>query len=134
MRGVWQKIGGNKLAVATCLVLVSGGCSSTPAPPQPVQHIVLMWMIHPESAADRAQLLRAAHSLRMMPGVTQVETGRAVPQPSAEADRDFDLGVVVTFRDRAALQRYEDPRHADAMQRYLQPLVRRYVVYNLGTR
>ena len=31
--------------------------------------VVLIWLKHPESAADRAQLIRAAHSLRMIPGV-----------------------------------------------------------------
>jgi len=53
----------------------------------------------------------------------------------SEADRSFDLGVVITFRDRAALQRYEkDPRHLEAMRRYLQPFVRRYETYNLTAR
>ena len=135
MTGVWKKSGWGEMALAICLTLASGACSSTPTQPRPVKHILLMWLKHPGSAADRLQLTRAAHSLRMVPGVLRVETGRTVPVPNAEADRNFDLGVVITFRDRAALQRYErDPRHADAMQRYLRPLVRRYVVYNLGTR
>ena len=103
--------------------------------PQPVTHVVLMWLKHPESAADRAQLVRAAHSLRMMPGVLRVETGRTVRGLGPEVDRSFDLGVVITFRDRAALERYEeDPRHSGAMERYLRPLVRHYEVYNLGVR
>ena len=64
-----------------------------------------------------------------------VQAGHAVPALAPGADRSFDLGVVITLRDRAALQRYEkDPRHADAMRRYLRPLVRRYEVYNLSGR
>jgi hypothetical protein len=91
----------------------------------------LIWLKHPERSADRAQLTRAAHSLRMIPGVLRVQTGRSVPTLPSGADRSFDLGVVITFRDRAALQRYEkDPRHLEAMRRYLQPLVRRYEIYN----
>lgn len=135
MRRIERKIGLGRILLALGVALASAGCSTTPVPPQPVQHVVLMWLERPESAPDRAQLVRAARSLQMMPGVVRVETGRNVPSPAAEANRDFDLGVVITFRDRAALQRYEkNPRHADAMQRYLKPLVRRYVVYNLGTR
>ncbi len=135
MRGIGKKIGSGRILLALGVALACAGCSITPVPPRPVQHIVLMWLERPESAPDRAQLIRAARSLQMMPGVVRVETGRNVPSPSSQADRDFDLGVVITFRDRAALQRYEkNPRHADAMQRYLKPLVRRYVVYNLGTR
>lgn len=135
MRRIWKNIAVGRILLTLGCVLASASCNTTPVAPQPVQHIVLMWLARPESAPDRAQLLRAARSLQMMPGVVRVETGRNVPSPNAEADRDFDLGVVITFRDRAALQRYEkDPRHADAMQRYLKPLVRRYVVYNLGLR
>lgn len=133
MRRFWKNSG--QLALALCLALGGGACSTTPATPEPVMHIVLMWLQRPGSASDRAQLIRAAHSLQMMPGVVRVDTGRTVPRQSEQPDRTFDLGVVITFRDRAALERYErDPRHAAAMERYLRPLVRRYVVYNLGTR
>ena len=94
-----------------------------------------MWLKHPHRAADRAQLVRAAHSLRMIPGVLQVETGRTISPLGPNVPRDFDLGVVITFRDRAALQRYQrDPRHLEAMRRYLEPLVRHYEVYNLNDR
>lgn len=135
MGGNRKIIGVGKILLALSLILASASCSTTPTAPQPVQHIILMWLERPESGADRAQLVRAARSLQMMPGVVRVETGRNVPSPNTEADRDFDLGVVITFRDKAALQRYEkNPRHTEEMQRYLKPLVRRYVVYNLGTR
>ncbi len=93
-----------------------------------------MWLKHPDRSADRAQLIRAAHSLRMIPGVLRVQAGGAVP-PIGPHPQDFDLGVVITFRDRAALQRYEnDPRHVEAMRRYLRTLVRHYEVYNLTPR
>lgn len=108
---------------------------SPPAPGPTVTHVVLMWLKNPESHADRAQLIRAARSLRMIPGVLRVEAGRAIPAVGPHAPQDFDLGVVITFRDRAALKRYErDPRHLEAMRRYLRPLVRRYEVYNLSGR
>lgn len=119
--------------MALCLFLQ--GCATVPAPSPSVTHVVLMWLKHPGSGADRAQLIRAAHSLRMIPGVMRVEVGRVVPALPPGVDRSFDLGVVITFRDRFALQRYEkDPRHPEAMRRYLRPLVRRYEVYNLGGR
>jgi hypothetical protein len=119
--------------VAICFFLL--GCATEPAPSPTVTHVILLWLQHPGSGGDRAQLMRAAHSLRMIPGVTRVETGRTVPALPAGVDPSFDLGVVVTFRDRFALQRYEkDPRHLEAMRRYLRPLVRRYEVYNLSGR
>lgn len=110
-------------------------CVAPPPPGPMVTQVVLLWLKHPHRAADRAELVRAAHSLRMIPGVLQVETGRTIPPLGPDVPRDFNLAVVITFRDRAALQRYQrDPRHLDAMRRYLAPLVRHYKVYNSSDR
>jgi Stress responsive A/B Barrel Domain len=122
-------------AMAICGSMFLSACSNLPVPSQPLRHVVLLWLKHPKRAADRAQLIRAAHSLRMLPGVLRVEVGHAVPPLPPGVDRSFDFGVVITFRDRAALERYEeDPRHHDAVGHYLEPLVRRYVVFNLSSR
>ena len=68
-------------------------------------------------------------------GLPSPQSVTGVPMLAPGVDHSFDLGVVITFRDRAALQRYEkDPRHLDAMRRYLRPLVRHYEVYNLNGR
>lgn len=132
---VWKKSGWVQGALGFCLAFAGAACSTTPAPPAPATHVILMWMKHPDSTYDRAQLIRAARSVQMMPGVVRVDTGRTVPMENDQADRSFDLGVAITFRDRAALQRFErDPRRTSGMERYLSPLVQRYVVYNLGTR
>lgn len=120
---------GASATLAMCFFPV--GCGTAPT----ATRVILMWMKHPDRSVDRAQLKRAAPSSRMFPGVLRVEAGRTVPELPPELDRSFDLGVVITFRDRAARQRYEkDPRHLEAMRRYLQPLVRRYEVYNFSSR
>jgi hypothetical protein len=129
---------GRALGAFAVLAICSGffgGCITSPPPASPVTHVVLMWLKHPNRKADRAQIIRAANSLRMIPGVVRVQAGGAIPPVGPHPPQNFDLGVVITFRDRAALQRYEkDPRHVEAMRRYLQPLVRRYEVYNVGGR
>ena len=124
---------GASATLAMCFFPV--GCGTPPAPALTVTRVILMWMKHPDRSADRARLKRAASSSRMFPGVLRVEAGRTVPELPPELDRSFDLGEVITFRDRAALPRYKkDPRHLEAMRRYLQPLVRRYEVYNFSSR
>ncbi|MBA3651405.1 MAG: Dabb family protein [Chthoniobacterales bacterium] len=126
---------GGLAIVAISASLLLGGCQTTPPVSPTVTHVVLMWLKHPERAGDRAQLIRASHSLRIIPGVLRVQAGGALPPVSPRPRQDFDLGVVITFRGRAALRRYEkDPRHLEAMRRYLQPLVRHYEVYNLSAR
>ena len=138
MRAVWKKSDLGTRAIAGLTIsaaMLLGACLPAPPPSPTVTHVVLMWLKHPERPADRAQLIRASQSLRHIPGVLRVETGRAIPPVGPHPPQDFDLGVVITFRDRAALKRYEkDPRHLEAMRRYLKPLVRHYEVYNLGGR
>lgn len=126
---------GSLAAVAICSPILLGACATTSPVSPTITRVVLIWLKHPERSADRAQLVRAAHSLRMIPGVLRVQTGRVVPALPTGVDRSFDLAVVITFRDRAALQHYEkDPRQAEAMGRYLRPLVCRYEVYHLSGR
>jgi stress responsive alpha/beta barrel protein len=115
----------------TCCFLA--GCITTPPPPIPVTQVILLWLKNPERQANRAQIRRTARSLRMIPGVRSVQTRRSVPGLPPGADRNFDLAVIITFADRVALQRYRnDPRHRQAFQSYLRPLVRHYEVYNLS--
>jgi hypothetical protein len=122
---------GASATLAICFVLL--GCSTTSPPSPVVTHVILIWLKHPERGVDRARLMRAAHSLRRVPGVLRVEAGRAMPALPPGVDRSFDLGVAMTFRDRAALERYEqDPRYRKAMHHYLRPLVRHYEAYNLS--
>lgn len=135
MRKRATRVAGGVAAAVLALAWFFAGCQTVPPAAPTVTHVVLMWLKHPERAADRSQLIRAARSLRMIPGVLRVEAGGAIPPVGPQARRDFDLGVVITFRDRAALRRYEkDPRHLEAMRHYLQPLVRHYEVYNLPGR
>jgi hypothetical protein len=126
---------GTVAGFAIFTVLLCAACSTTPEPSPTVTRVVLVWLRHRGNSADRAQLIRAAHSLRMIPGVLRVETGGPVPTLGPEVDRSFDLSVLITFRDRAALRRYEkDPDFPEAIRDYLRPLVRRYEVFNLGER
>jgi len=131
-----RKIGYPALAgLVGSFSLLLNGCLAPPPAGPTVTHVVLIWLKHPQRSADRAQLIRAAHSLRMIPGVLRVHTGRSVPPNGPHVRRDFDLGVVIIFRDRAALQRYErNPQHLEIMRSYLAPLVRRYEVYDLPDR
>ena len=124
-----------RLAIAIGSAIFLSSCTGLPVQSHPVRHVVLMWLKHPEQAAGRAKLIRRSHSLRMIPGVLRVEAGGTPPLPPTAVDRSYDLGVVITFRDRAALERYEnDPRSQAAVHRYLKPLVRRYEVYDLDSR
>lgn len=96
-----------------------------------VTHVVIFWLKRPDDKRDRTALARASESFRTMPGVVSVEVGNGLPVKRAGIEQRFDLSVVFTFENRAALQRFEkDPRHAAAIKSVLRPVVKRFVVFN----
>jgi len=98
-----------------------------------VTHVVLFWLKRPGNADDQNVLLRALRTLRRFRGVNDMRVGRALPVDRPGLEQSFDLGVVVIFRDREALEKFEhDPRRGGALDAMLQPVVRRYTVYNFA--
>ena len=59
-----------------------------------------------------------------------MQTGRTVPTLPSGADRSFDLGVVITFRDRGVCSVTKRSAASRGDASHLQPLVRRYEIYN----
>ena len=98
-----------------------------------ITHVMLFWLKRPGNADDQNVLLRALRTLRRFRGVNDMRVGRALPVDRPGLEQSFDLGVVVIFRDREALEKFEhDPRRGGALDAMLQPLVRRYTVYNFA--
>jgi hypothetical protein len=92
---------------------------------------MLFWLKRPGNIDDQNVLLRGLRTLRRFRGVTDVRVGRPLPVSRPGLEQSFDLGAVVMFRDREALEKFEhDPRRRGALDAVLQPLVRQYTVYN----
>ncbi len=98
-----------------------------------VIHVMLFWLKRPSNVDDQNVLLRGLGTLRRVRGVSDLRVGRPLPVDRPGLEQSFDLGVVVIFRDRAALEKFEhDPRRRGALDAILEPLVRRYIVYNFA--
>ena len=92
---------------------------------------MLFWLKRPGNVDDQNLLLRALRTLRRVRGVNDVRVGRSLPVARPGLDQSFDLGVVMMFRDREALEKFErDQRRGQAIDAMLRPLVRQYSVYN----
>ena len=92
---------------------------------------MLFWLKRPGNVDDQNYLLRALRTLRRVRGVNEVRFGRPLPGYRPSLEQSFDLGVVMTFRDREALGKFErDQRREQAIDAMLRPLVRQYTVYN----
>jgi hypothetical protein len=97
-----------------------------------VTRVMLFWLKRPGNVDDQNFLLRGLRTLRRVRGVNDVRVGRSFKMDRAGIEESFDLGAIVIFRDREALNKFErDPRRGAAIDAMLQPLVRRYIVYNL---
>ncbi|PYL47138.1 MAG: hypothetical protein DMF40_09825 [Verrucomicrobia bacterium] len=118
-----------------CLVLflTSSNAPAANARSGRVTHVMLFWLKRSGNVDDRNVLLRGLPTLRRVRGVNDVRVGRPLPVDPPGLEQSFDLGVVVIFRDREALEKFEhDPRRRRVLDTILEPLVRRYTVYNFA--
>jgi hypothetical protein len=121
------------LLICLALSLTSSNAPAANARSGQVTHVMLFWLKRPGNVDDQNFLLRALRTLRRVRGVNDVRVGRPLPVDRPGLEQSFDLGVVVIFRDRETLEKFEhDPRRREALDAMLQPLVRRYIVYNFA--
>ena len=126
------------VAFGILLALVCGmlpSCKQVMYAPQyqkgSISHVVICYLKNKGSEADRQKVLLASRDLREIPGVYDVEVGWARPSDRPVVVGDYDVGIVVTFRDEAALKAYEThPKHVKVVKEVLEPLVAKFVVYD----
>ncbi len=117
----------------TCvaLSLAPGGAQAIATRSGQVTHVMLFWLKRPGNVDDQNYLLRALRTLRRTRGVNDMRVGRSLPVNRPSVEQSFDLGVIMTFRDREALEKFERGQQREqAINAMLGPLVRQYTVYN----
>ena len=119
--------------ICLALSLSSSNARAANARSGQVTHAMLFWLKRPGNVDDQNVLRRGLRTLRRFRGVNDVRVGRPLPVDRPGLEQSFDLGVVVIFRDREALEKFEhDPRRGGALDVILQPLIRRYLIYNFA--
>jgi len=117
--------------------LLLGGCATTAPRVRPgasgeVIHVVLCWLKDPGNEAQQRELIRVSHTFKDLPGVLEISTGTALPRPRPVVDSSFDVAILIRFADADALRSYlEHPRHRQAVEQTLKPLVARILVYDV---
>ena len=91
-----------------------------------LKHIVLMELQSDAPAGAADAILTALRALpAAIPEIRSLEAGPNV----VESDRNLDLGLVVDFDDRAALDHYAaHPAHVAVVQDHIKPVLVRSVV------
>src|ERR1700720_5049349 len=97
------------VVISLCCIafsLTSTGAQAAPARSRQVTHVMLFWLKRPGNIDDQNFLLRSLRRLRRARGVNDVRVGRPLPVDRPGLEQSFDLGVVTTFRDREALEKF----------------------------
>ena len=111
----------------------AGAAGTTAADPLPrgaVGHVVIFWLKEPGDADGRRQIIDASESFRSVPGVLSVEAGEKLASPRRNVDATYDVALVMWFKDRASLERYQThPAHLEMLSR-VGPLIDRTIAYD----
>lgn len=100
--------------------------------PGNVTHVVLLWLKKKDDAAERAKIIATAKSFRhTIPGILAMSVGEPLPSERPIVDSSFDVGLVIRFESKAAMNAYEkNPIHVKAANEVLKPAAKKIVVYD----
>ena len=128
-------------ALVPLILLVLTGCQAkrgpevTAKPQATVTHVVLCWLKTPGDEAARQKIIETSKRFESIPGVVSVTSGHVLPSTRPVVDSSYDVGMVITFTDEAALRAYDGhPTHRKAVDEVLKPLVGKFVVYDFISR
>lgn len=120
------------LILAAALSLFLSSCTTCPfgcktTPKGKVEHIVLVWLKRPGNTAARATLIATARMFQAeIKEIQHLSVGPAVPSERPIVDDSFDVGFVMRFASKAAMDTYEKhPVHQKAVKETLLPLAKK---------
>ena len=97
-----------------------------------LQHVVLIWLKDAGNAEQQARIIEVSKSFRDIPGVLDVQAGKAVASERDIVDDSFDVGILVVVPDERRLAEYlVHPIHQRAKNDVLMPLVEKVLVYDI---
>lgn len=120
-------------AVLSLAALLPGrAAEDKPAKAGKLHHIGLVWLKEPGNAAHRQKIIAAAHAFASeIPEVQSLSVGQSLPPTSALVDASFDVCLIMSFEDKAAMDRYgKNPVHVKAAQEAFLPLSRKILFYD----
>ena len=114
------------------LALILSACSAAFKPPDhTLEHVVVVWLKDPGNATHRQTIIDESEVLRTIPGVLSLKSGTVIPSERAIVDSSFDVALIVSFADAAAMQAYlAHPLHVQLVNETLKPLVAKIRVYD----
>jgi hypothetical protein len=109
------------------MTLSLASCSKTLYAPMyqtgSISHVVVCTLKNHGNQADRMKLIEATRELRKIAGVYDIEVGTVLPSDRPVVVSDYDVALVVFFRDESYMKKYlTDPIHLKLVKEVLEPL------------
>lgn len=96
-----------------------------------IQHVVLFWLKEPGNPQAREKIVRASREFASIPGVLDVRVGTVLSSDRPIVDDSFDVALVVSCKTEQALADYlAHPKHTQAVEQIVKPLVGKILVYD----
>jgi hypothetical protein len=121
------------LAFAGCHGSATQSENQQPRPGH-VTHIVVFWLKDPGSAEQRRDLIAACHTLKDIPGVTDLRVGQPLPSTRPVVDSTYDVALVITFENERAMEAYNPHPIHEKLAREFVPSFARWLVYDFTNR
>src|SRR5688500_2210219 len=87
------------------LALLLPACSRSHSPPPgSITHVVICYLKQPADPAARQKLIDASKEFRAIPGVLEVQVGKVLPSTRPIVVSDYDVGLVITYKDADAMK------------------------------
>ena len=125
------------LALLCCTSLLPAGPAfaelTAAAPVARVHHVVIVWLKEHGNADARQRYIDISRAQAKLPMVQRYQVGTAVPGGREVVDSSYDVAIVASFEDKAALDAYlQHPEHKRVIDEGLKPLVDHFVVYDFA--
>ncbi len=96
-------------------------------------HVIVIWLKHPNDAGACQRLINASQTFLQIPSVCEVRAGTMIPSTRPGVDSSFDVAVVMTFTNAAALRNFAtNPLHQKEIRDTLKPLAQKFRVYDFS--
>ena len=115
------------------LLFVFTGCNQiqTHRENRDVQHVVFIWL-KDSSVENRQRIMKSSAALYEIQELETMSMGPALPSDRDIVDDSFDIGYVMTFKDKEAMERYlVHPIHKKLVEEVLKPALKKLVVYDI---
>ncbi len=99
---------------------------------QTIEHIIIIWLKEPGNTQAQDKIIKASEKLKTIPGVITLRSGKAVPSQRKIVDSSYDVALIISFINKAALDAYlVHPVHLNLLEKTMKPLIERIRVYDL---